>query len=62
MFKFNTLPSSLWAFDGEWIPDQNLGKRLYNLPQEISEAEVWQAMDTLGECAIGSLIQSIIKS
>ena len=44
MFKFKTLPSSIWAIDGEWIPDTNLGKRLYNLPQDMSEAEVWQEM------------------
>ncbi|MDJ0651283.1 MAG: hypothetical protein QNJ60_21530 [Xenococcaceae cyanobacterium MO_188.B19] len=44
MFKFKTLPSSIWAIDGEWIPDSNLGKRLYNLPQEMSEEEVFQEM------------------
>ncbi|MGK7893870.1 MAG: hypothetical protein AB4372_09660 [Xenococcus sp. (in: cyanobacteria)] len=44
MFKFKTLPSSVWAFDGEWIPDVNLGKRLYDLPQEMSEEEVFQEM------------------
>ena len=44
MFKFKTLPSSIWAFDGEWIPDTNLGKRLYNLPDSTSEKEVCQAM------------------
>ncbi len=44
MFKFKTLPSSIWAIDGEWIPDASLGKRLYDLPQETSEEEVFQEM------------------
>ena len=44
MFKFKTLPSSIWAIDGEWIPDASLGKRLYDLPQETSEEEVFKEM------------------
>ena len=44
MFKFKDLPARVWIIDGEWIPDISLGKRLYNLPDSFTDAEICQAM------------------
>ncbi len=38
MFK-NILPR-LWAFDLEWVPDAESGRRVYNLPDSASDEEV----------------------
>ncbi len=38
------LPSELWAFDAEWIPDVSSGRRVYDLPAEADDREVLDEM------------------
>jgi hypothetical protein len=37
---FKTVTNELWAFDSEWTPDPVAGRRLYHLPDEMSDREV----------------------
>jgi predicted PolB exonuclease-like 3'-5' exonuclease len=35
---------TVWAFDAEWVPDVELGRRLYDLSPELPDAEVMEEM------------------
>ena len=41
---FKKLESTVWVFDVEWVPDPELGRRLYQLPEEMLPEEVLQEM------------------
>ncbi len=45
MLKF--VAQELWAFDAEWVPDPETGRRVYGLPPDMPEEEVlakmWEA-------------------
>jgi predicted PolB exonuclease-like 3'-5' exonuclease len=41
---FKTVANELWAFDSEWTPDPVAGRRLYHLPDEMSDREVIRQM------------------
>ena len=41
---FKTIEAEVWAFDAEWVPDASAGRVLYELPPEMSEAEVVEQM------------------
>ena len=41
---FKTIQNEVWAYDAEWVPDANAGRVLYELPDEMPEAEVVQHM------------------
>lgn len=41
---FKKILSPLWAFDCEWAPDPLAGRILYDLPEEMPDAEVMAAM------------------
>ena len=41
---FKTVAKDVWAFDVEWVPDADAGRRLHQFPQDIEEAEVFEAM------------------
>ena len=41
---FKTVAKDVWAFDVEWVPDADAGRRLHQLPQDLEEAEVFEAM------------------
>ena len=41
---FKTVAKDVWAFDVEWVPDADAGRRLHQLPQDVEEAEVFEAM------------------
>lgn len=45
MFKF--VHNQMWAFDSEWVPDPDLGRELYKLPDSMGDAavveEMWKA-------------------
>jgi 3'-5' exonuclease len=44
VFKYRSLPTIVWAFDCEWIPDPTAGRLLYDLSDEVSDAEVMEVM------------------
>ncbi len=35
---------TVWAFDCEWVPDPDAGRKLYNLPPDLPDAAVVQEM------------------
>ena len=39
-----TIPSEVWAFDCEWVPDLQAGRLLYRLPEELPSQEVLRIM------------------
>ena len=41
---FKTVNKNVWAFDAEWVPDPEAGRRLFQLAEETSDAEVIQKM------------------
>ena len=41
---FKTVAKDVWAFDVEWVPDADAGRRQHQLPQDVEEAEVFEAM------------------
>lgn len=41
---FRTVHNQVWAFDAEWVPDADGGRRLYGLSSELSEHEVFEQM------------------
>ena len=41
---FKQISQNVWAFDVEWVPDSHVGRRLFQLPNEMEEAEVFQKM------------------
>ncbi len=41
---FKTIQPQVWAFDAEWAPDPRAGRVLYQLPAEMSDAEVMVEM------------------
>ena len=41
---FKSVNKDLWAFDAEWVPDPEAGRRLYLLPEDTPDAEVIQKM------------------
>lgn len=38
------VPSKVWAFDCEWIPDPLAGRLLYGLPEEMPPADIMRRM------------------
>ena len=41
---FKTIGKRIWAFDLEWVPAPDAGRRVYDLPIEMSDADVIQEM------------------
>ena len=41
---FKSVHYNLWAFDIEWVPDAIAGRKIYDLPETLSEIEVWEVM------------------
>lgn len=41
---FRTIAPTVWAFDSEWVPDANAGRRLLDLAPGTPEPEVFEAM------------------
>jgi predicted PolB exonuclease-like 3'-5' exonuclease len=41
---FKTVNKDVWAFDAEWVPDPEAGKRIFQLPEETTDAEVIRKM------------------
>ena len=41
---FKTVNKDVWAFDAEWVPDPEAGRRLFQLAEETTDAEVIQKM------------------
>jgi hypothetical protein len=41
---FKSVARHVCAFDLEWVPDPQAGRRVYNLPDDLSDAEVFQVM------------------
>ena len=41
---FKTVAKDVWAFDVEWVPDADAGRRLHQLPHDVEESEVFEAM------------------
>ncbi|MDX1531629.1 MAG: hypothetical protein R3362_08895, partial [Rhodothermales bacterium] len=41
---FRSVQPTVWAFDCEWVPDADAGRRLLGLPPETPEADVFEAM------------------
>ena len=41
---FKSVHRNVWVFDIEWVPDANAGRCLYDLPDSMPEAEVWNFM------------------
>lgn len=41
---FRTVQPTVWAFDCEWVPDAEAGRRLLGLPPGLSERAVFEAM------------------
>ncbi len=41
---FKSMSKNVWAFDAEWVPDPTAGKRLLQLPEDTTDAEVIQKM------------------
>ncbi|MFQ4138358.1 hypothetical protein PGN35_018770 [Nodosilinea sp. PGN35] len=43
---FKSVSRQVCAFDLEWVPDPDSGRRVYNLPATVSDAEVYRVMWT----------------
>lgn len=41
---FQSIADNVWAFDLEWVPDVDSGRRAYNLPAEMPNREVYDVM------------------
>ena len=41
---FKNVHNGVWAFDAEWVPDADTGRRVYGLPSDLSDAEVVEEM------------------
>ena len=41
---FKTVNKNVWAFDAEWVPDPEAGRRLFQLAEETTDADVIQKM------------------
>ena len=41
---FKSVNKVVWAFDAEWVPDPEAGRRLFKLPEEKTDVEVIQKM------------------
>lgn len=41
---FKTVGKSLWAFDLEWVPDPDAGRKVYDLSPDLSDSDVLQEM------------------
>lgn len=41
---FRTIAPAVWAFDCEWVPDADAGRRLLDLAPDTPEPEVFEAM------------------
>lgn len=41
---FRTVQPIVWAFDCEWVPDAEAGRRLLGLPPDLPDAETFEAM------------------
>ena len=41
---FRTVANNLWAFDLEWVPDPPSGRRAYDLPADMPDADVLEVM------------------
>ena len=41
---FKTVNKDVWAFDAEWVPDPEAGRRLYQLQEDTSDSEVIRKM------------------
>lgn len=37
---FKSVHTTVWAFDAEWVPDPDTGRRVYGLPASTADAEV----------------------
>lgn len=44
MSMIRSVPAHVWAFDLEWVPDLASGRRAYNLPPEMPDGKVYEAM------------------
>lgn len=45
---FKSVPSTVWAFDIEWVPDPQAGKLVYDLPADMDDRSVMQHMWNMG--------------
>ncbi|MEM1127913.1 MAG: hypothetical protein AAGI71_14765 [Bacteroidota bacterium] len=43
---FRSIQPTVWAFDCEWAPDAAAGRRLLDLPPDLPESDVFEAMWT----------------
>jgi hypothetical protein len=41
---FKSVHSAVWAFDAEWVPDPDTGRRVYGLADHLPDAEVVEEM------------------
>ena len=41
---FKSVNKDVWAFDSEWVPDPEAGRRLYQLQEDTSDSEVIRKM------------------
>ena len=41
---FKQISQNVWAFDVEWVPDSDVGRRLFQLRNEMEEAKVFKKM------------------
>lgn len=41
---FRAVPDHVWAFDLEWVPDLSSGRRAYDLPPDMPDDAVYEAM------------------
>lgn len=41
---FKNVHSSVWAFDAEWVPDPDTGRRVYGLDASMADADVVEEM------------------
>lgn len=41
---FKNVHNSVWAFDAEWIPDADTGRRVYGLPASLADDDVVEEM------------------
>jgi hypothetical protein len=41
---FKNVHSGVWAFDAEWVPDADTGRRVYGLPSSMSDVDVIDEM------------------